>query len=424
MGLRAWRHRVGHSLRWRLVAVFVLLALAITGVFVLGMQRVFKTGWQAYAKPMVADYVDKLAAELGSPPTLARAQALSQRLPMLDLRVQGPQLSYGPPPAPPRLWHHRDDSDSWGLVRHTADGHRLQFGLRAPPRPEGAGPFVWITLLLLLAGVAAAWAWVRRLLAPLQDIGAGAARFGAGDFAQPIAVRRRDELGDLAQRINQMASGLHGMLEAKRALLLAISHELRSPLTRARLNAELVDDSPHRDALLRDLAEMRDLITDLLESERLAQGHAALQREAVHLPTLVREVLDAHFAGAVLTVQADAAMPSIQADAPRLRLLLRNLVGNALRHSAGASLTPELSVHLSTTGQVRIEVRDHGPGVTDDQLQRLAEPFYRTDAARERTTGGVGLGLTLCRLVAQAHGGTLAFEHAHPGLQVVAAWRA
>ena len=105
------------------------------------------------------------------------------------------------------------------------------------------------------------------------------ARFGSGDFEPPIPVRRRDELGDLAERINRMAQSLHGMLDAKRALLLAISHELRSPLTRARVNAELVAEGEHRSALLRDLGEMRDLITDLLESERLASGHAALQPE-------------------------------------------------------------------------------------------------------------------------------------------------
>ena len=86
------------------------------------------------------------------------------------------------------------------------------------------------------------------------------------------------------------------MLDAKRALLLAISHELRSPLTRARLNAELVAEGETRDALLRDLGEMRDLITDLLESERLAAGHAALQREPVDLTALVRELVAAQFA--------------------------------------------------------------------------------------------------------------------------------
>jgi signal transduction histidine kinase len=100
-----------------------------------------------------------------------------------------------------------------------------------------------------------------------------------------------------------------------------------------------------------------------------------------------------------------------------MRLLLRNLLDNALRYSAGAPLPPEL--HLRAVGQgIRIEVRDHGPGVSADQLAHLAEPFFRPDTARTRAQGGVGLGLYLCKLVAQAHGGTLVVRNAAPGLAV------
>jgi signal transduction histidine kinase len=229
-------------------------------------------------------------------------------------------------------------------------------------------------------------------------------------------------LGDLAERVNQMAHSLQSRLDAKRALLLAISHELRSPLTRARVNAELVGEGEHRDALLRDLGEMRDLITDLLESERLATGHAALQTEGVNLAALVREVLAAQFAQATLTLQLDDKLGTVQADPMRLRLLLRNLVDNALRHNAGAVQAPLVVLAGDADGQLRLSVRDFGPGVSDEELARLAEPFYRADRARRRATGGFGLGLYLCRLVVQAHHGTLAFRRAEPGLEVTARW--
>jgi signal transduction histidine kinase len=104
----------------------------------------------------------------------------------------------------------------------------------------------------------------------------------------------------------------------------------------------------------------------------------------------------------------------------RLRLLLRNLIDNALRHSAGAAQVPLVSLTREGDGRVALAVRDFGAGVSDEQLQRLSEPFYRTDSARVRATGGVGLGLYLCRLVAQAHGGELRFRRAEPGLEAVA----
>ena len=169
------------------------------------------------------------------------------------------------------------------MVRRLPDGHRIVFSLADMSHEARAEHIGWATLAVLLLLTALAYAWVRHMLRPLVALRAGAVRYGQGDFSQPIVPRNRDELGDLAEQINGMAARLHHMLDAKRQLLLAISHELRSPLARARMNAELVDESIERSALLRDLGEMRDLITDLLESERLADvqagGHAALQTE-------------------------------------------------------------------------------------------------------------------------------------------------
>jgi signal transduction histidine kinase len=425
----ATRRRWRHSLKWRLVTVFLLLALAMTGVFLLGMQRVVATGWQGYVKPIVADYVDRLAAEIGSPPDTARARAIVARLPV-SVHIEGPQVHYDSHPDSYREYRSRrpwggngEDGhgvEGWGLVRTTADGHRIRFGLTSPIQGDRPRFFGWITLGALLLLTVLAFGFVRRLLRPLESINAGVARFGAGDFATPITTPRRDELGDLAEHINTMARSLQGMLDAKRALLLAISHELRSPLTRARVNAELVGEGEHRDALLRDLGAMRDLITDLLESERLAAGHAALQTEAVHLPTLARELVTAQFAAVPLVLTLDDNLPVVQADPMRMRLLLRNLIDNALRHGAGAAQAPEVVLTRATDGQVELRVRDHGAGVSEEQLAHLAEPFHRADAARARSTGGVGLGLYLCRLVVQAHGGTLHFARAEPGLAVTA----
>ena len=257
---------------------------------------------------------------------------------------------------------------------------------------------------------------MRSLLRPLGEIRAGAIRYGAGDFSRPIPARDDGELGELAQQVNGMADGLHGLLDAKRGLLLAISHELRSPLTRARLNAELVEAGTARDALLHDLAEMRDLITDLLESERLASGHAALHTESTDLNALVRDVVEAQFPAGGVRLALDPVLPPAAIDATRIRLLLRNLLDNALRHGAQAALPPVVTTAFDADAMT-LTVRDHGPGVDEAHLPRLAQAFYRPDSARQRTTGGVGLGLHLCRLVAQAHGGTLTLANAHPGLR-------
>ena len=420
-----WRH-ARHSLGARIVALFLLFAFLVAVTFMAGMQVALRSGWHDYARPLVTDYVDTLVAQIGTPPDVDKARALAARLP-LRIRIEGPVVNWSSQPAEARSEYRRHARDSnggspWRPVRVLADGHRISFGLanlgRDDDTPEDRPRLIgWATLLGLLLLTAAAYATVRHLLRPLDDIRAGALRYGSGDFSQPIVGRRRDELGDLAQQINRMADGLHHMLDAKRALLLAISHELRSPLTRARLNAELVDESEARSALLHDLGEMRDLITDLLESERLAGGHAALQTEASDLNALVTELVATQFAGRGIQLALADGLPHSPLDRTRVRLMLRNLLDNALRHASGASVAPEVRTSLDGAFIV-VQVRDHGPGVEEAQLQQLATAFYRADTARARSTGGVGLGLYLCRLVAEAHHGSLVVRNADPGLAI------
>lgn len=492
--------RSGRFTRWRrsigvqMLLLFVAFALALALAFLYGMQRAFSGGWRELARPLVADYVDRLAAEIGSPPDTARAAALAERLP-LTIVIEGPQVHWRshpdldpadaaaadgdepvlrPAPLPPHLltpehlehmrhmqqrlreqgasgmphghppgwappWQRRPLAPWWLLTRQSADGHLIRFGIASVPQQQRPRVIGWLTLAALLLFTALAYARVRRLLRPLDDIRQGAERYGAGDFSQPIPQRRADELGDLAAQVNTMATRLKGMLDAKRTLLLAISHELRSPLTRARLNAELAEpgaDQPDERAahaeLLRDLSEMRDLVSELLESERLAGGHAALQREPTDLAELIRTELAEPVAAGRLRLELAPDLPPMALDRVRLRLLVRNLADNALKHSAGVAALPVVTLRRldlpdergvpAGTVLAELSVRDFGPGVAPEHLPHLAEAFYRADAARQRATGGVGLGLYLCRLVVEAHGGRLLLANAEPGLSVVCRW--
>jgi signal transduction histidine kinase len=433
------------SIKLRMVMVFLLLAMAMSFTFIGGAKQAFSVGWREAARPLLMDYVDRLAGEVaaGGSPGIERAQALTQRLP-LTIDIVGPQVNWRSHPDQERPHWLREpprggdrNGEGWGddkdwqqlLQRTTVDGHRIEFGLNEAAfdrRPKLVG----YTLAALLILTLIAFLYVRRLLRPLDHIRQGALRFGAGEFGQPIPVRHPDgpdELGELAATINTMGQDIHQMLEAQRALLLAISHELRSPLTRARLNTELLPEgdeiAPQREALLRDLSEMARLISDLLESERLAGRHKALHREPTAPVALAREVIDelatTQPAAHSIQLHAPLNLPMLPLDQIRVRLLLRNLLDNALRHSAGAPRPVELHIRALDAGQgIELEVRDHGPGVPDDQLPHLAQAFFRPDTARTRNAGGVGLGLYLCRLVAQAHGGTFAVRNAHPGLAV------
>jgi signal transduction histidine kinase len=427
MNVKQRLKQMAHSMQWRLVALFILLALAMTAAFISGTQRSFASGWREAIRPVLGDYIDRLAIEIGSPPDIDKAKALVARLP-ISIRIQGPTLNYysHPDKHGERYEHRRADryiaetNTQSLLMRTTTDGHTIRFGmgdLEWRKRPTGAALTTLAALLLLTA---LAYFAVRKLLSPLADISAGAKRFGQGDFKQAIPVRRKDELGELAAQINTMAIDIDSMLEAKRGLLLAISHELRSPLTRARVNIELLpeqgDNQQCRDALLRDLAVMNQLVSDLLESERLNDRHAVLNRQSTEIALLATEIAN-QFPEHTLRLTLDLQETHMVIDASRIRFLLRNLIENAIQHAGDGPSKPELVVTTTHKG-LTITMRDFGNGVEPSSLSKLAEPFYRTDGARQRTTGGVGLGLYLCRLVAQAHGGNISFENTSPGLRV------
>ena len=238
------------SLRLRLVALFLLLALAMSAAFLGGMQKVMSVGWRDAARPLLMDYVDRLTGELGSPPDVERAKALVRRLPV-TVNIRGPQVNWSSHPGQygmgemgdgGRRWRGSDDEDEWHMMgrgpallqRMTADGHQIELGLsvRAWHRQPQAIGWITLTVLLLLTGLS--YLYVRRLLRPLDDIRAGAARFGQGDFAEPIPLRRKDELGDLAGENNYLETGniIAGTPKVFVELLKAISPHLTPILKR------------------------------------------------------------------------------------------------------------------------------------------------------------------------------------------------
>jgi signal transduction histidine kinase len=429
--MSGWR-----TLRWRLVGLFVILALLSASVFMQGSQRLMNRTFQTLVVPLMGDYVDRLFGELGTPPDVRKAQALVDRLP-IQIHIHGPQVQWSSDPdwAEHRLQRYSDPPPESRrrralqalITRHTADGHTVIFGVDRDRWERGHPWYVWRPILLLVMLTLLTYLVVRWLMHPLQDIRAGTQRFGKGDFGQPIPIRRSDELGDLSHDVNTMAHNLHGMLQGQRSMLLAISHELRSPLTRARLQAELLPPSPEQESLIHELAGMNQMIHDLLSSERMRATAPTLQLH--DLNAAVRQAVasiskDEQWpAERVQQIQWTLAenLPPVMLDTARFTLLLRNLLQNAWRYGAAEQHGIALCTELYGNA-VQLRLRDWGPGVQPAHIAALGEPFYRPDEARSRAQGGVGLGLYLCRHIAQSMQIALRFENANPGLQVCLQW--
>ena len=424
---------MSRSLWFRLLAIYLVMGT----LFVAGSVAAIR--W-VYANDQLRElvgghlslHVDYVRRDIGNPPNIASAIAITRKVPV-DIRIVGPDLDWASSPGFPAMSAlHFGGSDVFqATTAHWLQGlegvefaeHRGHSFLKFDEgpytvivaSPRIADPVLERRLTPVIAGfvlvlVVLTYLAVRWLFRPIEAIRQGARRIGRGDFGHRIGTTRNDQLGDLAADINGMADDVQRMLDAKRQLLLGISHELRSPLSRIRLALELADDSAHVRGLRADVAEMEKIITTLLEAERLNTRHAALTISSVPAREIVDRVIDDYFAADRdrIRVRGPADL-RVQVDEARLTLIVKNLVANALRYTPADGGTVDVEV-ASEGGRWRLGVSDQGPGIPADQVQHVGEPFYRGDPSRTRGTGGSGLGLYLARLAAQAHGGTLELD--------------
>jgi len=203
-----------------------------------------------------------------------------------------------------------------------------------------------------------------------------------------------------------MADDIQNMLEAKRQMLLAISHELRSPITRAKVATSLLEDNKLKTALESDLNEMEAMVSGLLEAERLNNRHHALQLTTVDINSLITDVIRQYFPDNNISFIKDDNLGSQSIDDARLRFTIKNLLDNALKYRKQNNDEIIITTqHGKASWQIMIE--DQGIGIPQQHLAHLTEPFYRVDPSRHRETGGYGLGLYIIKMIIEAHQGTI-----------------
>jgi signal transduction histidine kinase len=288
-------------------------------------------------------------------------------------------------------------------------------------------------LTVLVAGYAAAlagWAAARmghRAMDDLERIRATLAAVAEGRRDVGTGVAGSDEIGRVAADVDAMIVRLDQEERMRRTLFAAVSHDLRTPVTALRLLANAIDDEvvdaeTRREYVARMGTHVRalgTLIDDLFELTRLQSGELEWTMERVSVELLLEEAVDAMRpeaeAGAVsVSARLDSALGAARANPEQLQRVLFNLIQNAIRHTpADGSVTVSAE---AVEGAIEVEVADTGAGVPVDQRDRVFDPFFRGDAARQDT--GAGLGLAISRAIVEAHGGSIWLEEAPVGTRV------
>jgi signal transduction histidine kinase len=253
---------------------------------------------------------------------------------------------------------------------------------------------------------------VRLVTRPLSVLANAAEDLGRNIDRAPLPERGANELVRASRALNVMQDRLKRYVDTRIKVLAAMSHDLKTPITRMRLRAEMLDDAHIKAKFIKDLDELQQMVGATLDYMRgLADGGEAVQ--PIDFTALISSLKeDAEEAGHTVTVSGDARSP-VLGRAQALKRCLQNLIDNALAYGRRADITLR-----DEGGALNIAISDDGPGIPQDDIERVFEPFYRVEGSRNRNTGGSGLGLSIARNIAQAHGGSVRLRNlARGGLE-------
>ena len=409
--------RLVRSVFTRLLITILAAGLALTFTVIAGFMVIRFHTENAFERNLLL-YTEYLLADLGDPPDEDRAREIARRTGMV-IRFDHAGHSWQAGRTPrflnlDRAWiHHHASGVQMGssrghhFIRLTHAGGELTFiATRDAHHGEQA---IWILAAMAAAMctiLGAAYLYIRKILKPLHALKTGVDEVGAGKLDHRIPEAGPSELRVLAQAFNSMAERLDRLLHSKEQLLLDVSHELRSPITRLKVQLEFIEDADARESLRSDVAEMEAMVTTLLESARLRHAAAALNLKTIHMGDLICSLVSDFKDRLPGVVLGPLVGEPVKADPDKMRIVLRNLLDNGLKHTPKDG--PAVSISMDEKlERLEIVVEDRGEGIPTSALPHLFEPFYRPDLSRSRKTGGYGLGLSLCKAIIDAHGGTI-----------------
>ena len=377
--------------------------------------------------------VDGGPAELVAAARLLGAAPASRRpLLLADIARAFPQLdieTLAPGPAP--MTGEPQGFDLHVLHRHLGPGYRIfapgpdrdasRIGIALPDgatisarlvaadrRPFWGGPWM-MTLLFAVMSFTLLGLWAARALtAPLSSFAKAAESFSLDGTAAPLAERGPEEIRSVARALNRMRERITGLIDDRTRMLAAISHDLRTPITRMRLRSEFIEDELHRNRMLGDLEQMRSMLESVLSF--LRNGRKLEPMTLIDIASTLQLVTDQFIDMGHKVNYVGPAHAMATARPNDLHRSVSNLVDNAIRFGGQATVRLNMSPDSAT-----IDVEDNGPGISDADKGEMLEPFVRGDDARNMDeAAGFGLGLSIARAIALAHGGALTLHDRQP----------
>lgn len=413
-----WLKKIFNSVFTKMVVIIFIAGISIN-VALWGFFWAYRAMAGRPFHSNIHQYLTYVIDDLGTPPSYERATALVHRA-AIQIHFQGPDASWSTSPNP--IDHQRIHFRTWsdqpnirgGMshgrfyieYRHDTGDYIFELSGEYEKNPalKWIHGFIVLSVTLILLG---AFLLIRRILRPIKWLDTGVKEISQGNLGHRVPVTKTDELGQLSKSFNDMTQRLNEMLTAKEQLLRDVSHELRSPLTRMKVALEFVKEGRTRKLVQSDIEEMEEMITHILDTARMHHDHSRLNLREIDLTELINDVVTIYRQQPPGVAFSGTGLPfPCLLDPEQIKIVLKNLLDNAIKYSRKDSQAIRVSVDAKD-GWTVIEIEDSGIGIEPDVLTYIWEPFYRADKSRSRDTGGYGLGLSLCKTIIEAHGGTI-----------------
>lgn len=408
----------------------LILILCVAGICVdLMLMAVFRKSMEnrkQVIQESIINYANYLMRDIGTPPSQEGAAKIASKF-SLQIRYESPKINWATAETLP--YTHQIHMHQWRDYPHIRFGWYRDAYLMSVREGEGTFLFAvdlskeheesrerWIVGVLFFVPLILLGAYfaMRRVLRPIKWLNEGVYQVGEGNFDYQVPVKRVDELGRLSNAFNDMTGRIAHMLHSKEQLLLDVSHEFRSPLTRMKVALEFMPDNSVKTDIKEDVAELEKMVSEILETARMKSEYGHLNHQPVNLASLLKGVV-LSFSSQASQIRLEA-MPeeiTLNLDPERITIVLRNLITNALKYSVNKTGETQGMVEIrleQEKDQIVVRIKDSGEGIPEKDLPHIFEPFYRVDKSRSKETGGYGLGLHLCKNIIEAHEGKIEAE--------------
>ena len=292
---------------------------------------------------------------------------------------------------------------------------------------------LWVGMVFALLGFLASYILARNITVPLRALRQAAELIRGGELGRMVRVQSKDEVGELADIFNQMSAGLAKNERLRRELLANIAHELRTPLTilngnlESMLDGVIKPDPTRLFSMQEEVLRLTRLVTDLRDLSLAEVRQLELHKKAVTINPLIERAADMLLPlleekELLFSYELADNLPMIKLDEDRILQVLYNIIVNAVRYTdAGTQIVLHSEFLLSETGknELKVQIRDFGPGILPEDMPYIFDHFYRGEKSRNRQSGGSGIGLALAKQLVKSHGGEIMAENMEPrGMQI------